>query len=84
MSERIIDRSALLRQTLQVEGCTRARLSIPKLAVATWLEYIGELNIGATDSGRCQGPRTAIPDGEAAVAVDKSTAIASGDEVSSW
>ena len=66
--EHIINRSSLLRQTVQnVDNGGIVSLPMLKAALASWLKCLRELSIGAAHSGPCEGPCMDMPDGETLV-----------------
>ena len=63
--EHIINRSSLLRQTIEtVDAGGFTSLSILKGALTSWLKCLRELNIGAAHSGRSDEPCMDVPDGQ--------------------
>ena len=68
MPEHIINRSSLLRQTVQKVD-TRGVVSLPmlKVALASWLKCLQELSIRAAHSRPSEGPCMEMSDGETLV-----------------
>ena len=62
--EHILNRSNLLRQTIETVDTGCVSLPIPKVTLASWLKCLRELNIGAAHSGPSEEPCMVIPDGE--------------------
>ena len=66
--EHIINRSSLLRQTVQnVDTGGVVSLPILRVALASWLKCLRELSICAAQSGPSEGPCRDITDGETLV-----------------
>ena len=66
--EHIINRSGLLRQTVRnIDTGGVVSLPMLKVALASWLNCLRELSIGAAHSAPSEGPCMDIPDGETLV-----------------